>query len=431
MAEHNLEGDGALPEPGAPISRSLAPLRDVVASLAAAGSGQLPSATERRKLVRRVQAAGSAALPALLRALCSGSLGEGQWAAWLLLRVSSEERPRVAERISRMMEDPRLSEEQRGRVHALLGNLHGPFSAVARGADEAPVPAGAPPATEAPHVSAAFRDAYEGDDPHVPVERPEPPEAPGLDEADLGLLRSVDASLPGGSVETPAGPPRRINRRPDARRRGVDLLERGEVARAHAALSRAVVRHPDDSEVLSYLGVCLLQMGEPHQALLHLERVATLEPDEALHHWNIGAAAKAASRMCRGYLALRRYLSLSDQYEGHAGRRSEARRFLRSYEALIATMHPGVHLDVVLRGEQMFADAFADLTAKRFDAAVRGFRAVVALLPHHYPSWGNLGAAELALGRHVEAELCLRRALDLKPDYDVARDNLRLLEAPR
>ena len=53
---------------------------------------------------------------------------------------------------------------------------------------------------------------------------------------------------------------------------------------------------------------------------------------------------------------------------------------------------------------------------------------MIALLPHHYPSWGNLGAAELGLGNLDEATRCLRHALALKPDYELARENLALLE---
>jgi hypothetical protein len=37
----------------------------------------------------------------------------------------------------------------------------------------------------------------------------------------------------------------------------------------------------------------------------------------------------------------------------------------------------------------------------------------------------------MALGRTEEALGCLRRALELKPDYSAARQNLRLIEAPR
>jgi Flp pilus assembly protein TadD len=214
----------------------------------------------------------------------------------------------------------------------------------------------------------------------------------------------------------------------DPRGAGFELLERGDLAGARVELERLVRDRPDDREALSYLGVCLLQLGEPEEALDHLEHVCALEPDEGLHHWNVAAAAKAADRMTRGYLALERYLELPDGYAGHGARRREARRFLRSYEKVIADMHPGVAIGDVLEGEQLFIRAFEAMSARRFDEAAVGFRRIVVLLPHHYPSWGNLGAAELALGRTDEAARCLRRALELKPDYQLARENLELID---
>ena len=53
--------------PADSISRSLAPLRDVVASLVQAAAGELPPKADRKKLIRKLRAAGPSALPALLR----------------------------------------------------------------------------------------------------------------------------------------------------------------------------------------------------------------------------------------------------------------------------------------------------------------------------------------------------------------------------
>jgi tetratricopeptide (TPR) repeat protein len=90
--------------------------------------------------------------------------------------------------------------------------------------------------------------------------------------------------------------------------------------------------------------------------------------------------------------------------------------------------HPGVPLRDVLRGEELFARAYAALTEGRHDEAARGFENVLELVPRHYPSWGNLGAAYLALERTKEAQRCLERALELNPDYAIARHNLQLLQ---
>ena len=254
----------------------------------------------------------------------------------------------MAERVSRMLEDPRLGPAERARAESLLDGL------VDVGLD-------------LPDTIEAL--GQHGDEIHSLCEElaelPEPCERAERSRARAPAVMRGDGVEDGGPGQGPdAGATRRSVRRrmvarSAARRAGFELLERGDVRRAAVALRQAVGADPDDGEVRSYLGVCLLQLGLPDEAMVHLEHACALDPDEALHHWNIAAAAKEADRMCRGYLALQRYLALPDGFEGHAERRRESRRFLASYEKLIAAMHPGVALGDVLRGEDLFLHALA------------------------------------------------------------------------
>ena len=133
------------------------------------------------------------------------------------------------------------------------------------------------------------------------------------------------------------------------------------------------------------------------------------------------------------YQTLHEYIRTRDEEAGSEERRREARAFCRAYEAMLQDAYPGVPLPRVLEGEELFARAYAALSASRYDEAMTRFHEVLQLVPRHYPSWGNLGAAYLALDRTDEAKHCLRRALELNPNYAIARENLALLagaEAP-
>jgi Tfp pilus assembly protein PilF len=54
---------------------------------------------------------------------------------------------------------------------------------------------------------------------------------------------------------------------------------------------------------------------------------------------------------------------------------------------------------------------------------------VLKLVPSHYQSWSNLGVVLMSLKKREEAERCLKRALSLRPDYEVARKNLAMMDA--
>jgi tetratricopeptide (TPR) repeat protein len=51
----------------------------------------------------------------------------------------------------------------------------------------------------------------------------------------------------------------------------------------------------------------------------------------------------------------------------------------------------------------------------------------VNIWPTYYAGWGNLGAFELEMKRYITAELFLRKALGIKPDYLEGRHNLDMI----
>jgi tetratricopeptide (TPR) repeat protein len=420
-------------------------LREICSSLQRAASGEIPAGAVRTKYVRRVRAAGNAALPTLLRALTAGTETEAAWAAYLLSRLRSD---RVADRVSALVEDARSSPTARARALALLSDLQVEPS----------------PARTTPNDSVSALEESIG----ALVGRLEEPE--DLDEAvalvvsqipereltavaaelarhrdpraralierlavQITLCTETRRALRGLLAVDPdedlAG--RRVRGRAFARNEldaALDQLEAGHADRARRTLERLLTRDPDRADTRSALGVCLLELDQPGDAITHLEAAAALEPEEALHLWNIASAMKSADRVGGCYLALRRYLDAADTGDGASERQAEARRFLRGYEQMLRHAHPDVSLADVLRGETLFADAHAALEEGRAEDAARGFEAVLAMVPRHYPSWANLGAALVELGRRGEAIGCLRRALEIEPSYAPAQKNLTQLE---
>jgi tetratricopeptide (TPR) repeat protein len=401
-----------------------------------AATGDIPAGAVRSKYVRRVRAAGNAALPTLLRALDSTSDSEAAWAAYLLSRLGAEQ---VVERVSALVEDVRSSPTARARALTLLSEL-GVGSITPIGGDR----------------GSALEQSI-----GALVGRLEEPE--DLDEA----VALVVSQIPEDELVTVA---RELARHRDARARALieriavqvtllpetrrdlrevlaeaedlpapkhaksaldaalDDLEAGRADKARRTLEKLATRDPRRADVRSALGVCLLELEQAEAAIDHLDAAVTLEPDEPLHLWNVASAMKSADRVGGCYLSLRRYLEGNDSGDGAEERRAEARRYVRGYEQMLRHSHPGVSLADVLRGEALFAEAHATLEEGRAEAAVRGFEAVLALVPRHYPSWANLGAALIALGRRGEAVGCLQRALDIEPDYAPAQKNLALLD---
>jgi Flp pilus assembly protein TadD len=424
------------------ISKALQPLRTITSSLRDAREGQVPTGNERRKAVRALRSAGNATLPALMRSLASPVESESSWAYYLIAHLGGE---RVIERLTALLADTEAADETKARALGLLSDLQAPIpSRVALHDPEA-------------LLARSVRDLLGSLEGHGDLETAADLIAAQVPEPELGAF--VAEILRHGSAQArplvellsarehfsdetradlrrlhaEAGQSRTDRMAAEALERGLAYLEAGRPQAARRKLTRYLKSHPDDPEAHSALGVCLLQLGDNDHAFGHLERAVTLEPDEPLHRWNLAAAAKQAERLGGAYLALREYLRLSggrasDVSDGATDRVREARGFTRTYERMLAEAHPNVSLADCLRGEELFARAHAALIENRFAEAASGFESVLALMPRHYPSWGNLGASYLQLGRTIEAERALRRALELNPKYTPARRNLALIE---
>jgi tetratricopeptide (TPR) repeat protein len=421
------------------ISNALAPLREVQDSLKRASNGQVPIGAERKRLLRRLRSAGNSAVPSLVRSLASAVEAEAGWAYYLLARLGGE---RVVQRVHRLLEDPQIADDAKARALGLLSDL------------EAPPPAEVPLKDPEALLEKSVRELIGGLDSERDIlqavdlivsQVPDPEvvafAAEVLRHGGKRARPLLDALLERHELsEETRQAVRALSRqatgtRPSRDREALSALERGlaylEAGRPRAArrrLERFVAGNPDHAEGQSALGVCLLELDDLEAAIEHLQAAARLEPDEALHRWNLAAAAKQAERMGGAYLALREYLTLHDEGDGAAERQKEAKSFIRAYERMLRESHPGVPLSDVLRGEELFARAYAALSEGRPEDAQRGFEEVLELVPRHYPSWGNLGAAYLALEKREDAIRCLRRALELNPDYTVARQNLQMIE---
>lgn len=421
------------------ISRCLAPLREVVSSLAQARSGAVPAGADRVRLVRRARAAGPAVVPRLVASLASNDEAEAGWAYHLLARVGG---PRVVAALERLCVGD-ASDAIKARALGLLSDLQAPMPAEVQlrdpeallGRSVRELLDGLSSAGEIDQAVALIVDQVP--EPEVPAFVAELVRHGGKRAAALVKVLSARGGLADETVQALDALYREATATAadraaiEALERGLEYLEAGRPRAARRRLERFVARQPDNAEGRSALGVCLLELDEIDGAIAELAEAIRLEPAQALHRWNLASAAKQADRMGGCYLALRDYLALPDDAEGADERRDEAKSFVRAYERMLRGSHPGVPLRDVLRGEELFARAYAALSEGRHAEAAQGFENVLALVPRHYPSWGNLGAAYLGLDRTAEAQRCLERALELNPEYTVAKHNLLLIQAGR
>ena len=344
---------------GATISAALAPLREVVASLARARRGWFPSAAAQQRLTQKARRVGVSALPALLRSLGAEAEHEATWAHCLLRSIAAPKsrgplRERVLGRLGQLLRSARHSDKVKARVLALLSDLGAPLG------DEVVLrdPTGL--------LAGSVHELLVSLDGAAEIEQAVDLIFTQVPQAELASFLEAVAQH-GGAVARPlfsallaeprlprelalrymaqyrptpqplqAAPARRL--RPARERmvtrlsRALNLLHEGKLTQARGRLARLLPEFADQPAVHSALGLCLLRLGEPHDALAHLECARALEPAVAAHSWNHACAAHAAQRPGTCYRSLSGYLVQHDDLEGAASRRRTAEKFCRTYE---------------------------------------------------------------------------------------------------
>ena len=194
------------------------------------------------------------------------------------------------------------------------------------------------------------------------------------------------------------------------------LISAEQYAEAAKLIHALTERFPSYAFGWTMLGAVCARMGQGESALAHMQKAASLSPDNPDVHSNLGNQLQRLGRPEEAEACLLRALQIKpDHAEAHnilgivylsMGRHSQAEtRFLRALQISPDYVEAYNNLGVTLK----------DLN--RLDEAEACCRRALRDRPDFVEAHGNLGAILMRAGRLSEAESSFRRALQLKPDH--------------
>ena len=239
---------------------------------------------------------------------------------------------------------------------------------------------------------------------------------------------------------------------------GIALKDQGKLDEAVACYRRALELKPDYAEAHNNLGNALKDQGKLDEAVACYRRALELKPDYAEAHNNLGNALEGPGEagrsgrllppgtgteagLCRGAQQPGQCL----EGPGKAGRSGRLLPPGPGTEAGLCrgTQQPGQRLEGpgesgrsdrllppgigaeagLCRGAQQPGQCLLKDQGK-LDEAIACYRRALELKPDYAEAHNNLGNALKDQGKLDEAVACYRRALELKPDYAEAHNNL-------
>lgn len=163
--------------------------------------------------------------------------------------------------------------------------------------------------------------------------------------------------------------------------------------------------------------------GPMEKTLYHTllsEAQANIDPDD---YPSPEAAQKAVDEFCRKWLRTPQEELAGKTPEGVILEEREARGDQRKSIDIRITVSSIPDFDAN-KAERLYREGLEAFKRGDWIKAVECFDEVTEMYPEQYKAWGNLGSSLANLGLKEAAIMCLERALEIKPDYQVAKENL-------
>ncbi|MBJ7415112.1 MAG: tetratricopeptide repeat protein [Niveispirillum sp.] len=203
----------------------------------------------------------------------------------------------------------------------------------------------------------------------------------------------------------------------------VRMHQGGDVAGAARAYRALLTRDPRNAQLLSLLGVAVLQMGDPEEAVRLLKDAAKRLPQAPDTHDNLGSALRAAGHPAPAVEAHRKALQLRPDHSPYLFNLGNALAAMGTHRQAIDAYQQS------LNGRPGHAGALFNLANSQraigeLDAAMATYRLLLTAHPAHAQAWNNLGAVLALRGELASAEQAYRQALALRPGHAETLSNL-------
>jgi tetratricopeptide (TPR) repeat protein len=183
--------------------------------------------------------------------------------------------------------------------------------------------------------------------------------------------------------------------------------------------------------VLAQLGTAQGMLQNFPQSYEAFTQALALEPKNAELWYNRSMASRFTMRFGQALRDIERAIELNTRSE-LTEQFDEALQFSRELaEKSIKLRGPDFTVDRLIEQEHFFQQGLVFMEAGKTEEAGQAFQASIAMGDCLPQPWGNLGICLMMQERYDEAEVALRRALEIDPEYMIAKNNLAMLRTSR
>ncbi|MCO6451916.1 MAG: tetratricopeptide repeat protein [Caldilineales bacterium] len=212
-------------------------------------------------------------------------------------------------------------------------------------------------------------------------------------------------------------------------------LEAGDYKRALISSQAAVDLLPRADkrrvDALGYLAAALTVLKRFDEAYEVMSEAVTLEPHNPILWHNKGLVAGYTSQTGQALRDSEKALALNPPQHQRAEVQERVTFMQEIVQQELALRGPDFTIEQLIEQQSEMRQAMDDMEADRWPEAEQRYRKVIAMADCLPQPWGNLGIALMMQRRFDEAEAAFNRALEVDPDYNLAKRNLKMLHSTR
>lgn len=202
------------------------------------------------------------------------------------------------------------------------------------------------------------------------------------------------------------------------------LLDNGKTAKAKNSLASLLKLHPANHSVHYGMGCIYAFSQKPKESIPYFKKAVEIYPYfvEAWH--NLGTAYRSVGVAHHSITCARKVIVLGDPTDAYV---QNCREHISTMSKHIAKL--GLTLDQFIANAELFDQSFAHFENEEITLAKQGFLKVLLIEKDHVQTHGNLALCYAKLGEKDKALSHIDKALELDPNYEVARSNRPIIEA--
>ncbi len=203
------------------------------------------------------------------------------------------------------------------------------------------------------------------------------------------------------------------------------MVERGEMLAGQAIITNLLKKHPDIHTVQFAMGVVHAMQGQYDESIVYFDNAIKIFPYFVEAWFNKGTSYQKKLDPGKAIRAFQKVVELGDSADSFV---RQAKDFVNDMENQVRK-EIGISLDVYLKSNDKFDEAFAAMQNGEWEKAIAGFEEVLEMNPKAPQTYGNMGTCYGQLGRKQEALAAFDKALELDPRYEPAMLNRAIVDS--